>query len=82
MHMSVNRFPYACIQGLDSYHLFYYTVFTHDVQIKKTGQRPVFHGPEGNRTPVRKPIHRGISHHSRLFDIPSTVRQPAGLQLQ
>ena len=39
-------------------------------------------GPEGSRTPVRKPIHRGISHHSRLFDIPSAVHQPAGLQLQ
>ena len=29
-----------------------------------------------------KPIPCGISHHSHLFDIPSAVHQPAGLQLQ
>ena len=26
-----------------------------------------FSGPEGSRTPVRKPIHYGISHYSLLF---------------
>jgi site-specific DNA recombinase len=28
-------------------------------------------GAEGNRTPVRKPIHCSISHHSQSFNIPS-----------
>ena len=40
----------------------------------------LFSGPEGNRTPVRKPFHCGVSHHSRSFDIPSAARQPAGLR--
>ena len=40
-----------------------------------------FSGPEGNRTPVRKPIHLGISHHSHLFDIPSMHRQMTGFAL-
>lgn len=32
------------------------------------------YGPEGNRTPVRKPIPYGISHHSLYFNIPSVRR--------
>ena len=32
------------------------------------------YGPEGNRTPVRKPIPYGISHHSLYFNIPSIRR--------
>ncbi len=32
-------------------------------------------GAEGNRTPVRKPIHQGISHHSHYFDIPNDKLQ-------
>ncbi len=39
-------------------------------------------GAEGNRTPVRKSIHYGISHYSYSFDIPSTARRVTGLQLQ
>lgn len=39
-------------------------------------------GPGGNWTRVRKPIHWGISHHSRCFNIPSAVRPPTGLQIQ
>ena len=38
-------------------------------------------GAEGNRTPVRKPIHYGISHHSLCFDIPSISRPKTGLRL-
>ena len=43
--------------------------------------RPFFallYGAEGNRTPVRKPLHCGISHHSHFFDIPSIRRQMTG----
>ena len=29
------------------------------------------YGGEGNRTPVRKPIHRGLYHHIHYFNIPS-----------
>ena len=35
-------------------------------------------GAEGNRTPVRKPIHCSFSHYSQLFDIPSINRQLTG----
>ena len=38
-------------------------------------------GPEGSRTPVRKPIHCSISHHSQLFDIPSVRRRLTGCGL-
>ena len=40
------------------------------------------YGPEGNRTPVRKPIHSGISHYSHSFDIPSVWRRMTGFRLQ
>jgi site-specific DNA recombinase len=33
--------------------------------------RGLSYGAEGNRTPVRKPIHCSISHHSQSFNIPS-----------
>lgn len=40
--------------------------------------RGLIDGAEGNRTPVRKPIHCRFSHHSQLFDIPSINRQLTG----
>ena len=36
------------------------------------------YGPEGTRTPVRKPIHSGISHYSHSFDIPLIQRRMTG----
>ena len=60
----------------------FHDYFRFDKTKKTLKNQDLFSGPEGSRTPVRKPIHRGISHHSRLFDIPSAVHQPAGLQLQ
>ena len=38
------------------------------------------YGPEGNRTPVRKPIHSGISHYSHSFDIPLIQRRMTGFR--
>ena len=40
------------------------------------------YGPEGNRTPVRKPIHSGISHYSHSFDIPLIQRRMTGFRPQ
>ncbi len=40
--------------------------------------RGVNSGAEGNRTPVRKPIHCSISHYSQSFDIPSIRRRLTG----
>ena len=39
-------------------------------------------GAEGNRTPVRKPIHQSISHYSHYFHIPSNQRLMTGCGLQ
>ena len=39
------------------------------------------YGGEGSRTPVRKPIGRGLYHHIHYFDIPSTIRLVTGLWL-
>ena len=44
-------------------------------------QRFYRYGPEGNRTPVRKLFHKGISHHSHSFDIPSISRRTTGCLL-
>ena len=38
-------------------------------------------GGEGNRTPVRKPINRGLYHHSHCFNIPSMNRPETGCSL-
>lgn len=35
-------------------------------------------GDEGNRTPVRKPIHKNFSHHSQSFNIPLEYRRLTG----
>ena len=42
----------------------------------------LFGGSEGNRTPVRRLIHPGISHHSLCFNIPSALRPQTGSKHQ
>ena len=38
-----------------------------------------FHGVAGNRTPVQRPIHYGISHHRQSINIPYVIRRLPGL---
>ena len=49
---------------------------------QKTKSSGFFNGPEGNRTPVRKPIPYGVSHHSLYFNIPSIRRLKTNSGLQ
>jgi len=40
----------------------------------------MYGGGEGNRTPVRKSIYRGLFHHSRYFKFPSVRRLTTGFK--
>ena len=63
----------------------HFTTMQHEMQHEKEKTPYICHiknGPEGNRTPVRKPIPCGVSHHSRCFNIPLAIRPSTGLLLQ
>ena len=51
-------------------------------QKRVAAQRQPFYGPGGNRTRVRKPLPRSISHHSHSFYIPSSGRRAASFRIQ
>ena len=79
-------FKTVCARAfLLNYSLFRYLSKINGTCLYETEQRTnkrLINGPEGNRTPVRKPIPHGISHHSLYFDIPSIRRLKTNSRLQ
>ena len=54
-------------------------VIVYDDSVDVSSQVDMTDGAEGNRTPVRKPIHYNFSHYSQFIDIPLDSRQLTGL---